>query len=305
MIGLGTPGRRRPHGLFAILFVAVAGLVSSGCAGGGTSVTPGTEAHVTPYTYVAIGGSESVGFDAHDPVRQAFPVLLDHRLPHQTVFYDLAVPDAAAADVVQHQEAAALALRPNLVTVWVGLSDLEVGVSPADFGSELQEIVAPLRALHAQVLLANIEPITDAPAYEACAGVQGPTPNSGNSRCFIADRFSGHRLPPADATNAALASYDAQVAAVAARDGAVLVNVSAAMSQSGTRSLSPFSTDDFDLSTAGHALAARLFVAAWWSTRTLSSPKKPRNANRTTTRTTAKGAIHVTEHRRSGGCPGA
>ena len=70
-----------------------------------------------------------------------------------------------------HQEAAALALRPNLVTVWVGLSDLEEGVSPAEFGSELQEIVAPFRALHAQVLLANIEPITDAPTYEACAGV--------------------------------------------------------------------------------------------------------------------------------------
>ena len=160
----------------AILSVAAAGMVSSGCAGGGTSVTPGTEAHVTPYTYVAIGGNESVGFDANDPVRQAFPVLLDRRLPNQTVFYDLAVPDATAADVLTHQEAAALALRPNLVTIWVGLSDLEAGVSPTEFGSEVQKIVAPLRALHAQVLLANIEPITDAPAYKACAGGQGPHP---------------------------------------------------------------------------------------------------------------------------------
>ncbi len=161
----------------AILSVAAAGMVSSGCAGGGTSVTPGTEAHVTPYTYVAIGGNESVGFDANDPVRQAFPVLLDRRLPKQTVFYDLAVPEATAADVLTYQEAAALALRPNLVTIWVGLSDLEAGVSPTQFGSELQKIVTPLRTLHAQVLLANIEPITDAPAYEACAGVQGSPPN--------------------------------------------------------------------------------------------------------------------------------
>jgi hypothetical protein len=56
------------------------------------------------------------------------------------------------------------------------------------------------------------------------------------------------------------------------RDGAELVNVNAAMSQSGAGSPSPFSTDDLDLSTAGHALAARLFVAAWRSTYTPSSP---------------------------------
>jgi lysophospholipase L1-like esterase len=268
MIGLVVPGRRRRHLFLAMLFLAAAGLVSSGCAGGGTSVTPGTEAHVAPYTYVAIGGSESVGFDANDPVRHAFPVLFDHRLPHQTVFYDLAVPDAGAADVLAHQEAAAVALRPNLATVWVGLSDLEAGVSPAEFGSELQEIVAPLRTLHARVLLANIEPITDALAYQACAGVQSPPPNSRNFRCFVDRRFADDALPPADATNAVLAAYDTQVASVAHRDGALLVNVNAAMSQSG--SPSPFSTDDFDLSTAGHALAARLFLSAWRSTGTAS-----------------------------------
>jgi len=145
----------------------------------------------------------------------------------------------------------------------VGLSDLEAGVSPTEFGSELQKIVEPLRALHAQVLLANIEPITDAHAYEACAGVQGSAPNSENSRCFIDNRFAGHTVPPAEVTNAALASYNAQIAAVAARDGAELVNVNAAMSRSGAPS--PFSTDDLDLSTAGHALAARLFISAWRS----------------------------------------
>ena len=273
MIGLGVPGLRRRHLLLAMLFAAAAGLVSSGCAGGGTSVTPGTEAHVAPYTYVAIGGSESVGFDANDPARQAFSVLFDHRLPHQTVFYDLAVPDAGAADVLAHQEAAALALHPNLVTVWVGLSDLEAGVSPAEFGSELQEIVAPLRALNAQVLLANIEPITHAVAYQTCAGVQGPPPDSGNFRCFVDRRFAGGTLPPADTTDAVLAAYDAQVAAVAQREGAVLVNIDAAMSRSATGGASPFSGEDLDLSTTGHALAARLFVSAWRSTGTTSNLK--------------------------------
>jgi lysophospholipase L1-like esterase len=273
MTQLRVPSLRRRRFLITMLCVAFAGLVSSGCAGGGTSVTPGTEAHVAPYTYVAIGGSESVGFDANDPVRQAFPVLFDHRLPRQTAFYDLAVPDARARDVLAHQEATAVALRPNVVTVWIGASDLEAGVSPAAFGTELQEIVAPLRALHAQVLLANIELITDAPAYRACAGVPVPPPDSRTSRCFVDRRFAGGTLPAANATNAVLAAYDSQVTAVAQRDGAVLVNVGAAMSQAGTAAASLFSTDDFDLSTTGQALAARLFSAAWRSSQAMSKPK--------------------------------
>lgn len=247
------------------LIVAVAGMVASSCTGSGTSVTPPAEAHVHPFTYVAIGGSESAGYDANDPVRQAFPVLLDQKLPHQTAFYDLAVPGANAGDVLAHQEAAAVALRPDLVTLWIGIDDLEEGVSPTEFGSELQEIVAPLRAHHAQVLLANLEPITDAPTYEACAGRSDPSPES-NHRCFVDDRFAAGRLPPADVTNAILGAYDAQVADIAHSDGAVLVNVSGALAEAETGAPSPFSPDDFDLSTRGHAVVARLFVTAWRST---------------------------------------
>jgi lysophospholipase L1-like esterase len=256
----GPSGRRH---IRTALMVAVVGIVASGCAGSATSVTPPAEAHVHPYTYVAIGGSESVGYDANDPVRQAFSVLLDQKLPHQTAFYDLAVPDASAGEVLAHQEAAAVALRPNLVTVWVGISDLEAGVSPTEFGSQLQEIVAPLRAHHAQVLLANLEPITDAPTYGTCAGTSSPSPES-NQRCFVDDRFAAGRLPPADVTNATLAAYDTQVADVAHADDAVLVNVNGALAQAETTS--PFNPDDFDLSTPGHAVVARLFVAAWRST---------------------------------------
>jgi lysophospholipase L1-like esterase len=245
--------------------VAAAGLVASGCASSGTSVIPGAEAHVVPSTYVAIGGSESVGFDANDPTRQAFPVLFDHRLPHQTAFYDLAVPGARTADVLALQEPTAVALHPNVVTVWIGVSDVEAGVSPAAFGKMLQDIVAPLRAVHAHVLLANIEPITDAPAYQACAGERAPPPDSNSFRCFVDRRFAAGTLPAVTTTNAVLTAYDSQVAAVARRDGALLVNLGAAMSQAGTATASLFSTDDFDLSTMGQALAARLFIASWRS----------------------------------------
>ena len=70
----------------------------------------------------------------------------------------------------------------------------------------------------------------------------------------------------ADATNAILAAYNTQVDDVAHSDGAVLVNVDGALAQAETGPKSAFSPDDFDLSTAGHALVARLFVSAWRST---------------------------------------
>ena len=255
-----------------VLILVVAGMVASGCAGGATSVTPPAEAHVHPFTYVAIGGSESVGHDANDPVRQAFPVLLDQKLPHQTAFYDLAVPDSSAGAVLAHQEAAAIALAPDLVTIWVGINDLEEGVSPSVFGSELQEIVAPLRAHHAQVLLANLEPITDAPTYAACAGTSLPS-SASNHRCFVDGRFATGRLPAAVATNAILAAYNTEVEEVAQSDGAVLVNVDGALAQAETGPKSAFSPDDFDLSTTGHAVVARLFISAWRSTGAASHVK--------------------------------
>ena len=115
------------------------------------------------------------------------------------------------------------------------------------------------------MLLANLEPITDAPTYAACAGTSRPSPDS-NHRCFVDGRFAAGRLPPADVTNAILAAYNAQVADVAHSDGAVLVNVDGALARAATGTASPFSPDDFDLSTAGHAVVARLFATAWRST---------------------------------------
>jgi lysophospholipase L1-like esterase len=255
---------RLPHRTFLTgIALGIFGLVASGCAGPGFSVTPGAEPHVKPYTYVAVGGSESVGYDASDPVRQAFPILLDHQLPAQTVFYDLAVPGATTAGLLAHQETSGLDLHPNVVTIWVGLSDLESGESPSQFGGNLQRIVAPFRARGTLVLLANVEPITEAAAYVACAAGTSAQAEPGTRRCFVDGFFVGGMLPSITSTQALVAAYDTQVASVARRDSAVLVDVNAAISMVPQMSSSSFTADDFDLSTAGHALVARLFASAW------------------------------------------
>jgi hypothetical protein len=258
------PIRNRRLTLRLSLLGAVLVLFISGCSIAPSSVTPPAQVPVKPYIYVAVGGGETVGNDAHDPVRQAFPVLLDHQLPSQTTFYDLGVSGATGTDVLTHQLSAALSLHPNLVTVWLGVGDLEAGVSPGQFGVQLRHILEPLRAEGARVLVANVEPITLAPAYRNCIDIPAPPPRSRNFRCFVDQFFAQNVLPPMALVSAEISDYNAEIATIVRSDHAVLVNVHDSMTRQRSQNPSSlFSPDDFDLSTTGHALAAHLFISAW------------------------------------------
>lgn len=255
-----------------VIACAVAfGLSLSACSSGTSSVTPPAQPHIPPFTYVALGGSESVGYDANDPVRQAFTVELERQLPRQTVFYDLGAPETNSTDVLEDQVPTALSLHPNLVTVWVGLSDLEGGVSAGEYGARLKQILGRLRATHAQVLVANIEPITLAPVYLSCLGQPASTVNPRNDRCFVDQFFPSGSLPPVAQASAAIAAYNLEVASVVRSTGATLVDISSAMSGTSVHAGQLFSSHDFDLSTTGHELAARLFGEAWRAARSRSA----------------------------------
>jgi lysophospholipase L1-like esterase len=253
--------------------VAIAlGLSLSSCSGGTSSVTPPAQPHLPPFTYVALGGNESLGNDANDPVRQAFTVGLERQLPRQTVFYDLGAPEATSTDVLQDQVPTTLSLHPNLVTVWVGLSDLEEGVSADEYGARLKQILAELRATHALVLVANIEPITLAPAYRSCLGPPASTSNPRNDRCFVDQFFPRGSLPSVAQTSASIAAYNLEVASVVRSTDATLVDISSAMSGTTAGQAGQlFSSDDFDLSTTGHELTSRLFGEAWRAARSKSA----------------------------------
>ena len=272
-IGSGAAIGRR---IVAIACAAAVGLSLSSCSGGTSSVTPPAQPHVPPFTYVALGGNESVGNDANDPVRQAFTVGLDRQLPRQTVFYDLGAPEANSTDVLENQVPTALSLHPNVVTVWVGLSDVEEGVSAGAYGARLEQILAELRATHALVLVANVEPITLAPVYRSCLGQPASTFNPRNDRCFVDQFFPSGSLPPVAQASAATAAYNLQVASVVRSTGATLVDISSAMSGTTAGHAGQlFSPDDFDLSTTGHELAARLFGEAWRAARSRSASANP------------------------------
>ena len=251
------------------------GLSLSACSGGTSSVTPPAKPRVPAFTYVALGGNESVGKDAHDPVRRAFTVQLERQLPRQTVFYDLGAPDADSTDVLEDQVPTAVSLHPKVVTLWVGLSDVEEGVSAGAYGARLKQILGRLRATSALVLVANIEPITLAPVYRSCLGQPASTVNPSNDRCFVDQFFPSGSLPPVAQASAAIAAYNLEVASVVRSTGSTLVDISSAMSGTSVHAGQLFSSHDFDLSTTGHELAARLFGEAWRAGRSRSASAHP------------------------------
>ena len=106
-----------------------------------------------PPTYVAVGDSTGVGLGARDggyPARLAAraaragpPVRLENQC----------VSGARAADVVHDQLGRAVASRPSVVTVGIGINDALVGTDVASYERDLEEVARALQASRARVLL--------------------------------------------------------------------------------------------------------------------------------------------------------
>ena len=243
-------GRGRAGGLGAVVAAALscAGCLSSSPTGASEAPAPSGPTVV----YAAIGGNETAGFDATDPQRQAWPLLYAHTaLPEQTVVYDLAGPGQTAADAVADQLPAALEVHPQVVTVWLGPADLLVGTPPSTFGSELGRLLGALRQRPApQVLVADMPPLSQYPAYSSCQ----LRPSACPSRLG--------RLPAPGAFDALVSAYDVQIQEAARAEGATVVGVGVVIGRALADGRSPTTGDDFDLTTTGHQLVATAFERA-------------------------------------------
>jgi lysophospholipase L1-like esterase len=211
--------------------------------------------------YVAVGASESVGVGASDPLRNAWTqVFYRSALPRSAVFVNMAVSGSTVAEALAGQVPNAVALSPDVVTVWLNVNDLIRGVPAASYEADLTKLLTALRRGGAtKVLVANTPPLDDLPAYRACL----PAPATAGP-CALGPGLQG--LVPAPATlNAAVDAYNAAIARVAAAGGAVLVDLHAAglaARQNGTEA-SLVGSDGFHPSDAGHALVATAFATAY------------------------------------------
>jgi len=210
----------------------------------------------TPVVYVAVGASETTGFGADEPLRDSWPrVLYRTALPTSAVFVNMGIPGATVTEALRDELPQALTVRPALATVWLNVNDIVAGVPTADFERDLGTLVRALRANGAtRVLVANVPPLDELPAYLACR-------SGAVARTECGD---GSGLPPPAVLDQTVDAYNAATARVAAGTGASVVDlhgVGLAARQAGDAA-SLVSKDGFHPSTAGHQAVAKAFADA-------------------------------------------
>ena len=233
---------RRGTGLALLLGAMVAG---TACTPSRPDVLPPSTATGPPPVYVAVGASETTGQGSDQPLRDGWPRVL-HRtaMAEGAVFVNMGIPGATVAQALTEEMNQAVAARPNLVTIWLNVYDLARGVPVADYERQLDTLVRTLRGNGSvRVLVANTPPFEDLPAYRSGRLFFPVTPDVDTARQLVDD-------------------YNAAIARVVARDGALLVDLhalGAAAHDAGTDAAF-YSRDGLHPSTAGHAAIAAAFA---------------------------------------------
>ena len=193
------------------------------------------EAGPRPITYVAIGASDAVGVGTRDPEREGWVPRFYAQLPPGSSLANLGVSGSLLSQALDQQLPVALAARPDLVTVWLAVNDLNARVPLERYGADLDRLLAALEASGASVLVGNIPDVAQLPVYRG--------------------------LDPA-LVRSQVDAWNEVIAATAARHGAVLVDL-----HTSWRELAEHpeyvAADGFHPSAEGYARLAELFWSAF------------------------------------------
>jgi acyl-CoA thioesterase-1 len=233
--------RLRTVVLVAALVLAVAVPACSGGEGREDERAAGTG---PPPVYVAVGASDSVGVGAEDPATQAWPVLfLREALPPGTRFTNVAIAGATVERALAEEVPKALAVEPDIVTVWLNVNDLRALVPVETYEKRLGDLVRQLRrGGRTTVLVADTPDIDQLPAVTRLGA-----------------------LAPPSVLESAVDRYNAAIARVVRREGAVRVDLNGPSEQAerdGTLA-ALVSSDGFHPNAAGYERVADAFVAAY------------------------------------------
>ena len=161
-------------------------------------------AAATPSLYVALGASDAVGVGAGQPAADGWVPLVHGGLPAGTQLVNLGIDGATLADVLSQEAPIAVDAHPDLVTLWAGVNDLRDGVPLDAFAGQLDSLLGKLGGGRTHVVVLNLPDLRLLPAFS--------------------------RQDPAT-LDATVQRWNAAIAAVAARHGAVLVDLYAARSE--------------------------------------------------------------------------
>jgi hypothetical protein len=235
-----------------LLCLGLLALLAGACSNGNPTTSASANGPGVTHVYVAIGENGSSGFRFRSDLTSTW-IQSFYRSAFGTTgtLYDLSERGETIADARNNLLPEALAVHPDLVTLWVSTEDIVSGTPLATYGHQLSQLVEALRQQGATVLLANAAPPALYPALESCPGssTQGCGPG-------------GPAPPPTVATE--VTDYDNTIASVARQTGARLVDVHAALSSAvetgGAGSV--LSVQGSSLSPGGSALVARAFLKA-------------------------------------------
>jgi acyl-CoA thioesterase I len=237
------------RGEFAVLTAVCAALVCACSAAPAAGPSPTRAATASPSSppasatvtggikYVAMGASDAVGVGASDPAKGSWPALLAARLPTGSPPYtNLGVSGSLAVQAIAQQLPGAIAQRPNLVSVWLAVNDLNATIEPASFADALGQIVDGLvQRTGATVFVGNVPDLRAVPVY---AGVD-------KARLL-----------------AGIRAYNEAIAGIAARNAGRVKVVDLFTGSAPLVSTGTVSTDGFHPSDEGYQLIAERFASA-------------------------------------------
>ncbi|MBA2362109.1 MAG: SGNH/GDSL hydrolase family protein [Chloroflexia bacterium] len=197
--------------------------------------------------YVAIGASDSVGVGARKPETEGWVPRLQATMPEGTQLVNLGVSGAVFSEALDQQLPVALDAQPTVVTVWLAVNDLKNGVSLRRYERDLNLLLMELKSTGATVLVGNMPDLTSLPLSDAVLQAYG--------------------TPSRVALHAEIARWNASIARIASRHGAIIVDLHAGWRELRTHP-EYLSGDGFHPSSQGYARLAQV-----WRARLQSTPR--------------------------------
>jgi len=116
--------------------------------------------------YVAIGASDTVGVGSSDPASGSWPARVAKLLPPGSAYINVGVSGSLVSGARAQQLPGAIAQRPTVVSIWLAVNDLNAGIEPTAYASELGALVDGLIAgTQARVFIGNVPDLRPVPAY--------------------------------------------------------------------------------------------------------------------------------------------
>lgn len=243
--------RMRKHATALAVLVLTALLIPLVLAACGASSDAAVVRHPTPtptvpppVTYVALGASDAVGVGATNPNTKGYVPLIIARLPAHSSALNLGISGVLEHEALARELPPAIAAQPTLVTVWLVGNDFKGCTPLAQYGADLDTLLAALQTrTHAAVFVANTPDMSALPFFQEGA--------PGGGQCVAGKS-------PAE-IRALAQAWNAVIDAIVARHGDVLVDL---FNSDLAAHPEYVSQDGFHPSDAGYARLAAIFWAA-------------------------------------------